>query len=700
MKKDQNHTINLYLQELCCKEEAGQIEKVLYLLPGIQQVHVNVISKKVTIIWEGSLQIHEIEKAIQKAGFKAEKKAKAKLDISSISLSDLFSAIFVSVVAIIILLGIIGERLGLIEAVLKQIPPWLALIAVLTGGLPIFKKVFLALKMRNITSHALMTIGIIGALSIGEFASAAVIVFFMRLADYLESYTATKARQAISHLIQQAPEIALVERDGIEKEVPVEEVKPGDIVRIKSGGRIPVDGMVIEGIATVNQAAITGEPLPIQRVVGHEVFAAAILDRGYLRVRANRVGGDTAFGRIIQLMEEAEASKAPVQRFADRFTAYYIPVVLLAALLTYLIRHDFLSTIAVLVVACSCAFAMATPVAVLAGMGRAARLGLIIKGGLYLERLAKVDTLVLDKTGTLTFGQPGVTDILAFNGFTKEEVLKLAAVAEHHSEHPLAGAILKEAERLGISYCTPDSFEVFPGEGVVGRWEGKILSLGNRRLIERQKIAVTPVVEGGLARLEQEGKTAVLLAFDVTAVGIIAVADTLRPEVPEALNRLKRSGIKERVILTGDSHQAAALLATRMDLPCLSGLLPKDKIERIKEFQAKGRTVLMIGDGINDAPALAQADVAIAMGSGTDVAMETSSVVLMRDDWGAIPEAIWIGRRTFLIIKQNLFFTVVYNVVGIGLAALGLLPPIWAAAAQSLPDVVILLNSSRLLRYQ
>jgi Cu+-exporting ATPase len=697
VKKDRVQVVKLSVPELCCAEEATQIEKALSSLPGVRQVQARPAGKQVTVAWEGPLQIPDIEQAIRKAGFQVQKSSEPQ-DTSTFSLPNLLGAVFVSVISVVILVGILGERLGLIEAVVRQIPSWLALSAVLIGGFPIFKKVFLALKMRRVTAHALMTLGIIGAVSIGEFASAAVIVFFMRLADYLESFAAVRARQAIRELIQQAPQVALVERDGTEREVPVEEVKPGDIVRIKPGGRIPVDGTVIEGLATVNQAAITGESLPVQKAGGQEVLAATILERGYLRVRASRIGSETTFGRIIQLMEEAEASKAPVQRFADRFTAYYIPVVLLAAALTYFIRQDFVSTVAVLVVACSCAIAMATPIAVLAGMGRAARLGLIIKGGLYLERLAKIDTVVLDKTGTLTLGKPFVTDILAFNSVTEAEVLELAAVAERHSEHPLAGAILKETNERGISDGAPESFEVIPGEGILATWQGKPLCLGNRRLIQRQKIILTSGVDEALARLEQQGKTAVLVVYNELVMGVIAVADTLRQEVPEALRELKRMGVQEMTILTGDTPQAAAALARQINVPCLAGLLPQDKIKHVKELQARGHTVLMIGDGINDAPALAQSDVAVAMGSGTDVAMETSSVVLMRDDWRMIPEAIRIGRRTFRTIQQNLFFTVLYNVIGISLAAAGLLPPIWAAAAQSLPDVAILLNSSRLLR--
>jgi len=614
-------------------------------------------------------------------------------------LPNLLTGVFVSLVALVILVGILGERLGLFEAVVERVPSWVSIGAVLIGGFPIFRNVVRALRAKTITSHALMTIGILGALAIRDYAAAAVIVFFMRLADFLDSFTTAKSREAIKRLLQLQPETARVERDGEEVEVPIKELKVGDVVLVKPGEKIPVDGRVLSGSAAVNQAPITGESIPVEKRPGDEVFAATINERGMLKIETLRVGEETTFGRIIKLVEDAEAAKAPVQKFADKVTGYYIPVVLAAAALTYLIGRNPVAAVAVLVVACSCAIAMATPVAVLASVGSAARRGILIKGGLFLEALARVDTVVMDKTGTLTFGRPTVTDVIAMNGLSEEEILRRAAVVERYSEHPLASAIVEAAKRQGAKVEAPEAFEVIPGEGVIAHWNGNTLALGNLKLMEARRMTIPEETLQHVARLEAQGKTVVFLAEAATLLGVIAVADSLREEVPKALADLRAVGIRHLLLLTGDNPRVSAALAAKLGVDYKAELLPEEKIEEVRRLQREGRVVAMVGDGINDAPALAQADVGIAMGAaGTDAAIEAAHVALMGDDWRLVPEAIRIGRRTFRTIQQNLAFALLYNVVGIGLASLGFLPPIWAAAAQSLPDVAIMLNSSRLLR--
>jgi Cd2+/Zn2+-exporting ATPase/Cu+-exporting ATPase len=586
-----------------------------------------------------------------------------------------------------------------VDAVVERIPAWLAVAAVLAGGYPIFGNVVRALRRRAVTSHALMTLGIVGALAVGQYAAAAVIVFFMRLADFIEGYTTERSRQAIKELLKLTPETARVERDGQDFEVPAEQVRPGEVVLIKSGDRIPVDGVVLDGRAAVNQASITGESIPVEKEPGAEVFAATICDRGALRVRVDRVGKDTTFGQILRLVEQADANKAPVQRFADRFTAYYIPVVIAVALATYAISGNTTAAVATVLVACSCAIAMATPTTVLAAVGWAARRGIVVKGGRYLEALAKVDVLVMDKTGTVTMGRPEVTAVLPVGTATEESVLGVAASLERRSEHPLADGIVRAAEKAGLVLEAPTSFEVYPGEGVVGELGGEGAMCGTERLLARLGVEVPGAIGERVATLAAGGKSVVLVTRAGRLAGVIALADTLRPEVAAAVEEIRALGIRRVILLTGDRTATAAAVAARLGIECEAELLPVEKIRVVERLQHEGHVVAMVGDGINDAPALAQADVGIAMGAaGTDAAIEAAHVALMRDDWRMVPEAIALGRRAFRVIAQNLWFTAAYNAVGILLAATGWLPPVGAAAAQSLPDVVVMLNSMRLLR--
>ncbi len=691
-------SLQLGIAELDCADEAQQIEAALARLDGVGEVRTAVSSRTALVSYDPQrVRPQAIREAITNLGMTVTEGRPGAPRRRG--LADLLGWAFVSIVALVALVGIVGERLAVIERLTDRIPAWISVAAVLAGGYPIFRHVVRTLRNRTVTSHALMTLGIIGALAIGQYAAAAVIVFFMRCADFVERFTTERSRQAIKELLKLAPETARVEREGVETEVRLDEVRRGDVVIVKPGERIPVDGTVLDGSAAVNQAPITGESVPLEKHVGDAVFAASICERGALRIRTERLGPETTFGQIIRLVEQAEAAKAPVQRFAERFTAYYIPVVLAAALATYLIGGSATAAVATVLVACSCAIAMATPITVLAAAGQAARQGIVVKGGRYLEALAKVDTVVMDKTGTVTVGRPDVTEVIPLTGESEAALLGLAATVERRSEHALAGGILREAQRRRLPLAEALDFRVYPGEGVTALVEGARVLCGTERLMARLDIPMAEPVRVRLQELAGRGQSVVLLARDKQVIGLIALADVLRPDVADALEALRGLGVRHLLLLTGDRSEVAAAVAGKLGLAFEAEVLPDEKLRVIERLQREGRVVAMVGDGINDAPALAQADVGIAMGAaGTDAAIEAAHVALMRDDWRAVPEAVRIGRRAFRTIKQNLWFTAAYNIVGMALAASGWLPPIAAAAAQSLPDIAVMLNSSRLLR--
>ncbi|HKY78961.1 MAG TPA: cation-translocating P-type ATPase, partial [Anaerolineales bacterium] len=582
------------------------------------------------------------------------------------------------------------------------------------GGYPVFRNVVRASLRGQVISHTLMTLGAIAALAVGEWATAAVVVFFMRVGDYAERFTAERARRAVKDLVRLAPQTARLLSDGLEVEVPIEQVQPGDLLVVRPGEVIPVDGEVVAGEASVDQSTLTGESLPVEIASGAKVYAATLLLQGSLRLRAEHIGADTTFGRVIRLVEEAEAQRGEVQRLADKFSAYYLPFVAGVAALTFLLRRDPLATAAVLVVACSCSFALATPIAVLASVGASAKRGLMVKGGKYLEALAKADVLLIDKTGTLTLGKPVLTDILLAEAALlpqpagaspgeppahrlEERLLQLAASAERYSEHPLAEAVRSAARQRGLELLEAEAFESRLGFGVSARVAGERVLVGSRRLLQEEGLDIPSLPQA--EALHAQGKTTLYVAANGKLAGVLAAADTLRPEVPQAVADIRALGIQRLELLTGDNEAIAAALAGQLGVSYRAGLLPEDKIEIVRRYQSEGHTVVMVGDGVNDAPALAQADVGIAMGAvGSDVAIEAAHVVLMREDWALVPGVIRIARRTMGVIKTNIAFTILYNLLGMTLASLGYLPPIFAAAAQSLPDLGILANSSRLLR--
>jgi Cd2+/Zn2+-exporting ATPase/Cu+-exporting ATPase len=677
------------------------VQKAIAALPGVAQVDVILSSEKAIVQVDSSrVAMTDIQQAVESAGYRVGRPEPFPTDRTPENFSRPLRLLLGFLFATVLLVVIVGEWLGLFELLNQAIPLLIGVAIVIAAGYPIFFKVIRAAWHRQVISHTLMTVGVLAALAVGQWVTAVVVVFFMRVGDYVERFTAERARRAVKDLAALAPQTARVEMDGREAEIPAGQVLPGQIVVVRPGEWIPVDGQVVGGQATVNQANITGESLPVEAGPGAPVFAATLVSLGSLRIEATQVGGETTFGRIIHLVEEAEARRADVQRIADKFSAYYLPVVSGIALLTWLVRGDPLAAAAVLVVACSCAFALATPIAMLASIGAGAKHGLLIKGGKYLESLDKANVLLIDKTGTLTLGKPEVTEILLWDEdaqFSREEVLLWAASAERYSEHPLAEAVRQAARRKETDLLEPQNFQATPGLGVNAMVGDRKVTVGSQRFLEELNGAMR--LPPAVADLQAEGKSLIYVAVDGRIAGCLAATDTLRTEVPQAIAEVRRLGIRQVELLTGDNEQTAASLAARLGLPFRANLLPEDKIRIVQEYQAQGKMVVMIGDGVNDAPALAQADVGIAMGAaGSDVAIEAAHIALLRDDWRLVPDVLRIARRTMKIVRGNIAFTAVYNLVGITLAAVGILPPIWAAAAQSLPDLGILANSSRLLK--
>ena len=700
------------IEGMDCAECTRHVQHAIAQVPGVYSVEVYLASEKAIIQHQpDSVDLSAIRRAVAFAGYSVPVGEEGKP--ASTPPSDYAKPILTLLAilfGVILFIVVVGEGLGLFESISTKIPWSISLVIVILIGYPAFYNVLRATLNRQIIAHTLMTLGVLAAIAVGEWATAAVVAFFMRVGDYVERFTTERARQSFKDLSRLAPQTARLQQDGWEIEVPIGQVQIGDTVVIRPGEQIPIDGEVLSGYAIVDQSTITGESMPIEAGPGTQVFAATIASQGSLRVRAAHIGPDSTYGRVIKMVEEAEAHRGEIQRLADKFSTYYLPVVIGVALLTLAIRRDPLATAAVLVVACSCAFALATPIAILASVGAGARQGVLIKGGKYLEILPRADVLLIDKTGTLTLGKPYITDIVPINTRqgkgsyhptgeldAQSSILALAATAERFSEHPLAEAVRLEAFRRGLTLQEIGDFESIPGMGITAQLKGDSVAVGNRKHIELfcgKKIELDEIES-----LQAQGKSLLYLALNGEPCGILAAADQLRSEVPQAIQDAHHLGVKYVELLTGDNQTSAAALADHLDIPFRAELLPEDKIAIVKEYQARGHKVIMVGDGVNDAPALAQADVGIAMGAaGHSVAMDTAHIVLMREDWALIPQVLRIAQRTTRVIKGNIIFTLVYNFFGLSLAALGYLPPILAAAAQSIPDLAILVNSSRLLR--
>lgn len=694
---DRLTTLELPVKGMDCAECTQHVQKALAALPGVRDVNVLLSSEKAILRLDPTLVDRQsLRQAVEGAGYTVpditEEEKRNRPAFAHVSRSVL--TLFGLVCGVVLLIVIGGEWLGLFERVTDSVPWYIGWGIVLLAGYPIFWNVIKATARRQVIAHTLMSLGVVAALAVGQWPTAVVIVFFMRIGDYAEHFTTERSRLAVKRLAALAPQTARVEREAGEQVLPIGEIAVGETVIVYPGESIPVDGEVTGGQATINQATITGEALPIEVGPGRHVFAATIAQLGSIRVRVTHIGSESVFGRVVALVEEAEAHRAPVQRIADRFSAYFLPVVAAIALLTFLFSHNPLAAAAVLVVACSCSFALATPIAMLASIGAAARQGALIKGGKYLELLARADVLLIDKTGTITTGRPQITDIVAAAGQSEQDVLLLAATVERYSEHPLAEAVRQRARAAHLTLGEPECFEALTGSGVQALVSGRSVRVGNARLLPRGAAL------DGAKSLQEQGKTLLFVERGGEIIGVLAASDTLRAEVPVALARCREeSGIRRIELLTGDSERVASIHAAALNIAYRAELLPEDKIRIVREYQEQGRVVVMVGDGVNDAPALAQADVGIAMGVvGTDIALEAAHVALMREDWQLVPYLLQVAGRTMRVVKMNLAFTILYNLVGLSLAAFGILPPILAAAAQSLPDLGILVNSSRLLR--
>jgi len=561
------------------------------------------------------------------------------------------------------------------------------------GGWPILKEAFENVLERRMTMELSMTIAIVAAAAIGQFFTALIITLFVLVAEVLEGLTVGRGRKAIRDLLEFLPREVSVRRSGAIQGVSAEELRIGDAILVAPGGRMPVDGTVLSGHSFVDESRITGESMPSEKTAGTHVFAGSINQSGALEIRAERIGRDTSYGKIIEAVEHAERSRAPVQRLADRLAGYLVYFALGAAALTYLITHDVVSTISVIIVAGACGIAAGTPLAILGGIGRCARLGAIVKGGVHLETLGRVDMVVIDKTGTLTFGRPEVQRVVSVGGLNAEKILDAAASAELRSEHPLGKAIVAYVRALGRPIREPERFDYTPGRGIMALVDGATVLVGNRALMQDRGV----ILPSSLSH-DKEGASDVFVARDGEILGVIAVSDTVRPEAKEAIDALNQMGLRT-VLLTGDSKAVAEAVARQLGIQeVVAEALPEEKLARVRIFvKSEGRMVAMIGDGVNDAPALVEASVGVAMGSGTDVARESADVVLLGNDLVRFVETLRVARRVRRTIWQNFVGTLAVDALGIVLAACGLLGPLLAAFIHVASEMTFILNSARLL---
>lgn len=714
----------LSVEGMTCAACSSRVEKVLSKLEGVNSASVNLMAKKATIDYdEAKLNVDDFIRTIEKAGFKAkeyieedndkEKETREKevktlktLFIVSLVLSlPLFSAMFFHMAGIHNILSN-----GYFQLVLATPVQFII-------GYRFYKGAYHSLRGGGANMDVLIAMGTSAAyfyslyntiIGVPEyyFESSAVIITLILLGKLLESIAKGRTSEAIKKLMGLQAKTARVVRDGEEIDISIEEVIVGDIVVVRPGEKIPVDGVVTEGHSSVDESMLTGESVPTDKKSGDEVIGATINKHGVFKFKATKIGKDTALAQIIKLVEDAQGSKAPVQRLADKISGIFVPTVVGIALITFAIwyfvagdfNHALLSAIAVLVIACPCALGLATPTAIMVGTGKGAESGILIKGGEHLEKAHQLDVVVLDKTGTITKGEPEVTDILCFE-YSEDDILKYAAIAEKSSEHPLGQAIVYDAVEKQIKLTDPEKFEAIPGHGIYSIIDGKEIHIGNRRLMKSKNIDIDSI-ESELERLENEGKTAMLLSIDNKIGGIIAVADTLKETSKEAIDNLKEMDI-EIYMITGDNQRTAKSIAKQVGIKeenVLAEVLPEHKAEEVEKLKAKGKKVGMVGDGINDAPALVSADIGFAIGTGTDVAMEAADITLIRGDLRDIPKAISLSRKTMRTIKQNLFWAFAYNTAGIPLAALGFLNPMIAGAAMAFSSVSVLSNSLRLKR--
>ncbi len=744
MEKNKVEKIILKISNMDCASCAAVIENALRKEGGVKSANVNFASEKLYLEFDPiEISVARIQKIIEKLGYKATEenfgdtnshhnhhKVAKKEEIKKLKKRFILALIF----SLPIIYMVMGEMIGLpIPKILEDYGTPIQFIlatAVILSCFNIWISGFRNLQRFHPNMDSLIFIGtaiayfysvIISILIFSGvkleahfyYESAALILVFISLGKYLEAVTKGKTSEAIKKLIGLQPKEATIIRDGQEIKIPVSEVKVGDIVLVKPGEKIPVDGLVIDGYSGVDEKAITGESIPVEKKKGDEVIGATINKTGVLKFEVTRVGKNTMLAQIIKIVEEAMGSKAPIQLLADKVSFYFIPIVIGIAILAFIIwllvgqSFVFALTIlvAVLIIACPCALGLATPTAVMMGTGLAAQNGILIKSGKALEIARDINMVIFDKTGTLTRGEPVVTDIVKTEIKDDKEILQIAASVEKNSEHPLAQAIIQKAKKENINLNEVQNFQAIPGKGVEARINNKKILFGTRKLMEDNKINYQPI-ENQITKLEDQGKTAMVLAFDKKVIGIIAVADTLKEYSKEAVELLHKMD-KKVVIITGDNKRVGEAIAKQVGIDkVLAEVLPQEKSAEVKKLQNEGNIVAMVGDGINDAPALAQADLGIALGSGTDVAMETGEIVLIKDDLRDVVKSIDLSRYTLRKIKQNLFWAFFYNIIGIPIAAGILYPftgwllnPTIAAGAMAFSSVSVVLNALSMKKY-
>ncbi len=724
--------VTLKITGMSCAACAARIEKKLNSLPGVTKAAVNLATEQAVVEYDpGQIKVADMLKAVEALGYQAaraeevsrdrEKEAREK-EIGRLKKELTISAVLTSPLLLAMLLSLVGIDVPFLHNEYFQ---FIIATPVQFGlGFRFYKNAYHALRAKSPNMDVLIAMGTSAAYFFSiyngffapampgmmmkelYFEAAAVIITLILLGKYLEAVAKGKTSEAIKKLMGLQAKTARVIRNGEEVDLPIAEVEVGDIIVVRPGEKVPVDGKIIEGNSAIDESMLTGESLPVEKKAGDPVVGATLNKYGTFKFEATKIGKDTVLAQIIKLVEDAQGSKAPIQKIADQVAGVFVPVVIGIAAVTFLLwslvagdlTAGIVNAVSVLVIACPCALGLATPTAIMVGTGKGAENGILIKGGEHLEMAYKINTVVLDKTGTITKGQPEVTDILSLGELETNEILRLAAMAEKSSEHPLGVAIYEKGKSEYGSLPDPEQFTAIPGRGVRAVVEGKEIYLGTRKLMVEQEIDLG-ASEQAIARLEDEGKTAMLMAVDQRLVAIIAVSDTVKETSKEAIAELQRMGI-EVYMITGDNRRTAAAIGKQVGITnLLAEVLPEHKAEEVEKLKKQGKVVAMVGDGINDAPALATADIGMAIGTGTDVAMEAADITLMRGDLLTIPAAIRLSRRTMRKIKENLFWAFIYNTLGIPFAALGLLNPIIAGGAMAFSSVSVVTNSLSLKRF-
>ncbi|MED1301402.1 copper-translocating P-type ATPase [[Bacillus thuringiensis] serovar konkukian] len=720
---------------MTCAACANRVEKRLNKLEGVNEATVNFALESATVDFNpDEINVNEMKSAITKLGYKLEVKSDEQDGSTDHRLQEIERQKRKFIISFILSFPLLWAMVShfsftsFIYLPDMLMNPWVQLalatpVQFIIGG-QFYVGAYKALRNKSANMDVLVALGTSAAYfysvylsiqSIGSsehmtdlyFETSAVLITLIILGKLFEAKAKGRSSEAIKKLMGLQAKTATVVRDGTEMKILIEEVVAGDIVYVKPGEKIPVDGEIIEGKSAIDESMLTGESIPVDKKIGDIVIGSTMNKNGFLKVKATKVGRDTALAQIIKVVEEAQGSKAPIQRVADQISGIFVPVVVGIAIITFAVWMIFVTPgdfggalekmIAVLVIACPCALGLATPTSIMAGSGRSAEYGILFKGGEHLEATHRLDTVILDKTGTVTNGKPVLTDVIVADGFHEEEILRLVGAAEKNSEHPLAEAIVEGIKEKKIDIPSSETFEAIPGFGIESVVEGKQLLIGTRRLMKKFNINIEEVSKS-MEALEREGKTAMLIAIDKEYAGIVAVADTVKDTSKAAISRLKKMGL-DVVMITGDNTQTAQAIAGQVGIDhVIAEVLPEGKAEEVKKLQAQGKKVAMVGDGINDAPALATADIGMAIGTGTDVAMEAADITLIRGDLNSIADAIFMSKMTIRNIKQNLFWALAYNGLGIPIAAFGFLAPWVAGAAMAFSSVSVVLNALRLQR--